>query len=333
MILKKLYMNSFFKNNKSIKVLTLVLFLIILFFTKNSFAQQDPQYSQYMFNHIVINPGYAGSKDVLSVTAQIRKQWVGIEGAPQTNDISIHGPLKKKHIGVGGHMMLETIGPKRWAAAYGDFAYRLRLGHGDLGFGLSAGFMSYQFDYSKISYGNQNEFNQSIIGELNKTQTKFDGSFGIYYHNPNMYIGYGVTHLTEPKLYQITTNGGNNASSIRFNVKRHHFISIGKGFRLSDNVVFSPSVLLKTLETTQTFNADLNLNFLLQRRLWLGASIRSSKNIIFIAQYLINSQFKVGYSFDLNYGGISMGRNNSHEIMIGYNLKSSASHIISPRYL
>jgi hypothetical protein len=72
MILKKLHMNSFFKNKKSIKVLTLVLFLIILFVTKNSFAQQDPQYSQYMFNHIVINPGYAGSKDVLSVTAQIR---------------------------------------------------------------------------------------------------------------------------------------------------------------------------------------------------------------------------------------------------------------------
>jgi len=303
-----------------------------LFLNKLS-AQQDPQYSQYMFNHVVINPGYTGSKDVLSATVQLRKQWVGIDGAPQTNDISIHGPLKKKNIGVGGHMVLETIGPKRWAAAYGDFAYRLRLGHGDLGFGLSAGLISYQFDFSKITFGDQNEINQNVIGELNKTQTKFDGSFGMYYHNPNMYIGYGVTHLTEPQLYQITTNGGNNAASIRFNVKRHHFISMGRGFRLSDNVIFSPSVLLKSLEAPSTFNADVNLNFLLQKKLWLGTSIRSSKNIIVIAQYLINSQFKVGYSFDLNYGGISMGLNNSHEIMIGYNLKSAASHIISPRYL
>jgi type IX secretion system PorP/SprF family membrane protein len=304
----------------------------LLFLNKVS-AQQDPQYSQYMFNHVVINPGYTGSKDVLSATVQLRKQWVGIEGAPQTNDISIHGPLKKKNIGVGGHMVLETIGPKRWAAAYGDFAYRLRLGHGDLGFGLSAGLISYQFDFSKISYGDQNEINQNVIGELNKTQTKFDGSFGIYYHNPNMYIGYGVTHLTEPQLYQITTNGGNNAASIRFNVKRHHFISMGRGFRLSDNVIFSPSILLKSLEAPSTFNADVNLNFLLQKKLWVGTSIRSSKNIIIIAQYLINTQFKVGYSFDFNFGGISKGINNSHEIMISYNLKSSASHIISPRYL
>jgi type IX secretion system PorP/SprF family membrane protein len=319
--------------SKMMMNLSFLLGVIFLLFNAEIFAQQDPQYSQYMFNHVVINPAYAGSKDVLSATAQIRKQWVGIEGAPQTNDISIHGPLKKKHIGLGGHMVLETIGPKRWAAAYGDFAYRLRLGHGDLGFGLSAGIMSYQFDFSKITYGNQNEINQNVIGELNKTQTKFDGSFGIYYHNPSMYIGYGVTHLTEPKLYQITTNGSNNASSIRFNVKRHHFISMGRGFRLSDNVVFSPSLLLKSLETSNTFNLDVNLNFLLQKKVWLGTSIRSSKNVIVIAQYLINSQFKVGYSFDLNYGGISMGRNNSHEIMIGYNLKSSASHIISPRYL
>jgi len=332
-MIKNNYMKALYFPNKLIRVVLLVFIVITSFITKNSIAQQDPQYSQYMFNHVVINPAYAGSKDVLSATAQIRKQWVGIDGAPQTNDISIHGPLKKKHIGIGGHMMLETIGPKRWAAAYGDFAYRLRLGHGDLGFGLSAGIMSYQFDFSKISYGNQNEINQNVIGELNKNQTKFDGSFGIYYHNPNMYIGYGVTHLTEPKLYQITTNGSNNGSSIRFNVRRHHFISFGRGFRLSDNVVFSPSILLKTLEFSDTFNADVNLNFLLQKKIWVGASVRSSKNIIVIAQYLINSQFKVGYSFDFNYGGISMGRNNSHEIMIGYNLKSSASHIVSPRYL
>jgi type IX secretion system PorP/SprF family membrane protein len=117
--------------------------IYILFFALSfsmAKAQQDPQYSQYMFNHVVINPGYTGSKDALSTTLQMRKQWVGIDGSPQTNDFSIHGPLKSKNIGVGGHVVLEQIGPKRWASAYGDFAYHIKVGKGKLRFRYKCGY-------------------------------------------------------------------------------------------------------------------------------------------------------------------------------------------------
>lgn len=309
--------------------------IYILFFALSfsiAKAQQDPQYSQYMFNHVVINPGYTGSKDALSTTLQLRKQWVGIDGSPQTNDFSIHGPLKNKNIGVGGHMVLESIGPKRWGAAYMDFAYHIKIGQGKLGLGLSAGMISYKYDFSKITY-DQSELSSTTIGELNRNKTTFDGNFGLYYHTPNMFIGYGITHLTEPRVYQITTGGSNNATALNFNAKRHHFITIGRGFRLSDNVVFSPSILIKSLEMKGGQNVDVNLNFLLAKKMWVGTSIRSSKNFIVLAQYLINPKFKFGYSFDYVFGGISKGRNNSHEIMLGYNFSSSKSHIISPRYL
>lgn len=322
-------------DNKKNEILHMKKIIYILFFALSfsiAKAQQDPQYSQYMFNHVVINPGYTGSKDALSTTLQMRKQWVGIDGSPQTNDFSIHGPLKSKNIGLGGHIVLEQIGPKRWISGYGDFAYHIKIGKGKLGLGVSAGMISYQYDFSKITY-NTSELASTTIGELNRNKTSFDANFGAYYRTNAMFIGYGITHITEPKLYQITTGGTINPTTFNFNAKRHHFITIGRGFRLSDNVIFSPSILIKSLEMAGGQNIDVNFNFLLAKKLWLGTSVRSSKNVIVLAQYLINPKFKIGYSFDYVYGGISKGRNNSHEIMLGYNFSSAKSHIISPRYL
>lgn len=293
------------------------------------YAQQDPQYSQYMFNHVVINPAYAGSKDVISTTLQARKQWMGIEGSPQTNDFSIHGPLKNKNIGLGGHVFLEKIGPKSWGSAYLDFAYRIKIRSGHLCFGVSAGMVSYKYNFSKINYADASEIPASTINELNKNSTKYDSNFGIYYHNSKMFFGIGITHTTEPVLYKIASDSG--TASLNFNLKKHRFFTIGRGFRLSDNVIFSPSVLVKSIDGGGAI--DLNLNFFLYKKVWMGVSSRTTKNFVFLTQYLITPSFKIGYSFDYVYGGISRGRNNSHEIMLGYNFNSSKSHIISPRYL
>lgn len=295
-------------------------------------AQQDPQYSQYMFNHVVINPAYAGSKQALSTTLLVRKQWVGVNGAPQTNSISIHGPLKQKHIGIGGHVVAEQIGPKRWGAAYGDFAYRIKIGTGHLSFGISAGAVSYRYNFNKISYADANEVTVNV-DEINKNRTRFDANAGVYYYSQKMFIGYSMTHITEPNLYDIVFSSNNaGASALVFNMKRHHFLTIGRGFQLSDNLIFSPSVIVKSTGLKTGNNVDLNLNFLIYQKLWLGTSVRSSKTLVLLAQYSISNYFKVGYSFDMGFNKF-LRNGGSHEIMLNYSFGKKVSHIISPRYL
>jgi type IX secretion system PorP/SprF family membrane protein len=294
-------------------------------------AQQDPQYSQYMFNHVAINPAYAGSKQALSATAVVRKQWVGVDGAPQTNSLSLHGPVKSKRIGLGIHLTEEQIGPKRWAAAYGDFAYNIRLGNGHLAFGLAAGVVSYKYNFSQVSYVDPSELANST--ELNKNRTRFDASFGVYYHSKNWFAGYSMTHITEPNLYNIVSKDTAGTSSVlTFNLNRHHFFTLGYGFRLGDNLVFSPSILLKTAGTKKGDNADLNLNFLVHQKLWLGTSVRSSKTLVFLAQYIIKDNFKVGYAYDMGFSKFTRNKG-SHEIMLGYLFNKNKSAVVSPRYL
>lgn len=294
-------------------------------------AQQDPQYSQYMFNHVVINPGYAGSKHALSGTAVIRNQWAGISGAPKTLSLSVHGPLKNKHLGLGGHLIAETIGPKAWTASYADFAYKMKVGKGYLALGLSAGLVSYKYNFGKLNYADNTEL-PADQNEMNKNSTKFDGSFGIYYHSKNTFAGYSTTHLTRPKLYNITSTDSAATSVLNFNLARHHFLTFGHGFSLNDNLVFSPSIILKTAGFKRGDNLDINLNFLINEKVWIGASIRSSKTLVVLTQFSIKEKLKIGYAYDLGFSKFTRNKG-SHEIMLGYIFGKETSPIISPRYL
>jgi type IX secretion system PorP/SprF family membrane protein len=294
-------------------------------------AQQDPQYSQYMFNHVAINPAYAGSKQALSATAVVRKQWVGVEGSPQTNSLSLHGPIKRKRIGLGFHLTEERIGAKRWAGAYGDFAYRIKLGGGHLAFGLAAGAVSYKYNFGKVNYEDPSEISNN--NEAGKNRVRFDASAGIYYHNKALFAGYSVTHLNEPNLYNlVSTDTAGTSSVLTFNLNRHHFFTFGYGFRLSDNLVFSPSILLKSAGAKKGNNADLNLNFLIHQKLWVGTSVRSSRTLVVLAQYTIKDNFKIGYAYDMGFSKFTRNKG-SHEIMLGYIFNKNQSAVVSPRYL
>jgi type IX secretion system PorP/SprF family membrane protein len=309
----------------------IIIFLLFLGCAALSRAQQDPQYSQYMFNHVAINPAYAGSKQALSATAVVRKQWVGVDGAPKTNSLSLHGPVKSKRIGLGIHLTEEQIGPKRWMGAYGDFSYSIRLGNGKLAFGLAAGAVSYKYNFNQVSYVDPSEVANS--NELNKNRVRFDASFGVYYHTKAWFAGYSMTHLNEPNLYNIVSSDTAGSSSVlTFNLRRHHFVTLGYGFRLGDNLVFSPSILVKSTGTKNGTNADLNLNFLIHQKLWLGASVRSSKTLVVLAQYTIKDIFKIGYAYDMGFSKFTRNKG-SHEIMLGYIFTKNKSAVVSPRYL
>ncbi|MDP2386937.1 MAG: type IX secretion system membrane protein PorP/SprF [Bacteroidota bacterium] len=310
------------------KNIIIILLLAIPVFVK---AQQDPQYSQYMFNHVVINPAYAGSKNMLNATLLVRKQWVGVDGSPQTNSASVHGPIKSKKIGLGAHIIAEQIGPKKWGAAYGDFSYRIKLGNAHLSFGASAGMISYQYDFNKINYADASEITVNV-NELNKNRTRFDANVGVYYYSNAMFAGYSMTHLNEPNLYDIVASSNASASALVFNLKRHHFFTLGRGFQLSEKLIFSPSLIVKSTGMKSGNTVDLNLNFLLNQKLWLGTSLRSSKTVVVLAQYSISNYFKAGYAFDFGFNRFSRN-GGSHEVMLNYSFGKLNSHIISPRYL
>ena len=289
-------------------------------------AQQDPQYSQYMFNQVILNPAYIGSKEALNATLMYRKQWVEISGAPQTINLSVSGPLKQKRLGLGGHVVQESIGPKTWLSAYLDYSYKVRLGRGHLAFGLSTGLVNYHFNASRLNLQDPSEPLQAYnFSNINR----FDMNAGLYYHSSSFYAGLSMSHLTSPRLFDINTPTGTQAY---YNLKPHVFVTLGKGFAVSENLVFSPSVLVKIVEGQQV-NADLNFNFLIRERLWLGVSFRSSNAMVALAQFRITDKIKLGYSYDQGVTGVMRAAGGSHEVMIGYDFYKFKSKTISTRYL
>ena len=310
----------------------LVIFYILVVASYLSKAQQDPQYSQYMFNQLVINPAYTGTKEALSAVVDLRKQWVAMPGSPQTGTISMHGPIFNG-FGLGGHLITESIGPASWTAAYADFGYHFKLGKGKLSFGLSAGVINYNVNVNKLDYKNGGEPMLNYTGQ----QSRFDVSTGFYYYSPSFYIGGSLTHLTSPNLYSgsSTINVSPNVQknvSLFFSLQPHSFLYLGKGFQVNDNLVINPSLMIKSITGT-TSSIDLNCNFLLKNRIWLGVSLRSGYGIVGLVQVYITDKFKVGYAYDQGLNKIGIAGQSSHEVVLSYNFNAFKSKILSPRYL
>lgn len=307
-----------------LKTRTACIVIICLSAYMKAHAQQDPQYSQYMFNQMAINPAYAGSKEALSTAMLLRSQWTGIEGAPKTETFTIHGPLKKKKVGLGFTIIGDQIGPKKSIGALGSYAYRIPIKNGKLSFGLRAGIYNYTYNFNDISYKDKADVyntgeSRSIIVPT--------ADAGIYYYTNTMYAGFSAAHLYNGRLTNISNQNGDNAK-----LSPHYFFTFGKAFSLSDKLIFSPSVLLKGAKNAP-YTADLNLCFLMNDRVWLGASIRSSYGLVALVQFQITEKLKLGYSYDLGLNRIGRAGGGSHEILIGYDFNIFKSKMLSPRYL
>ncbi len=294
------------------------------FFVSDVFAQQDPQFSQYMFNPLYINPGYAGSRGLMNGALEFRKQWVGFDGAPTTMVLAINTPSKKGKVGVGLEMINDKIGPKRSTGAYLDYAYRIPCGKGKLSFGLGAGIMSYKVNWDEVTYKDGGD-GYSQLGSVSITKPDF--KFGIYFNNKNFFLGMSFTHLNQ-EVYTVMHD------SLTFTAKMtpHGFTTIGRAFQLSDNLIFSPSIMVRGVSGTSTTDLDLNLNFRIKEVLWVGVSIRSEKTIIAMAQYNITNHLKLGYSYDMTLSRLSHYQSGTHEIVLGFDLNLFQSQVLSPRY-
>lgn len=323
------------RNYKIKGIMKKVLLVFICLLTVSVMAQQDPQYSQYQFNQMIINPAYAGTKDVLSAVIDIRKQWSGFDGAPSTQSLSFHGPLKKKRIGLGLSAYNDAIGPKRVTAAYGNISYILPItSQLKLSFGVRAGVVNYVYDFNKINYKDAGETNALANLGTNKLKPDFDAGF--FLKSNSFYAGVSATHLNAAYIYNDNVSYTNATGSqveydLTYKLNTHIFAIVSKGFKAGESLVINPTISLKY--TTGASSLDLNLNFLIKQRVWLGTFIRSGGTIGALCQVIITDNIKVGYSYDAALGKVQKRLGNGHEIMIGFDMNTFKSKMLSPRYL
>ncbi len=288
-------------------------------------AQQDPMYTMYMWNMMTVNPGYAGSADVMNGTVLARRQWIGIDGAPATNSLLAHTPMRTKAIGLGLSVVDDRIGPSKSTGVFADFAYRIKVKKNTrLAFGLKAGFNSMRMRMSSVPGTDANDpiYQQDIRGGLRP-----NFGFGLYYWGKKGYVGLSTPKLLREDLIARTENGDVRA----FREEHHYFLIAGYVFALSPEVKFRPSALVKTVAGAP-LSADLSANFLFMEKLWAGAAYRTAKEVSGIFSYQITDQLRAGYAYDFSLSRLSSQHGGSHEVMLSYDLAFTKRLLRSPRY-
>lgn len=321
-----------------------ILFLLIVF-TCNLIAQaqQDPQYSQYMFNSLVINPAYAGYKENVNVSLLHRDQWSGMKGAPKTQSIVADGAFGyDNNVGLGIALVNDKIGLQRETSAHLNYSYRLRLRDDEsrLAFGLAVGLTQYALNNDDAQLATINDPN--FMG--NQSFFTPDAKVGIYYSNAKFYSGLSATNLLSTALdskNSLQKTIGKKAESFYF--------SAGYLADLSENIKFKPSILIKESAKNPT-NVDINSFFLIDEAVWLGASYRAGVNlwkknnlnsgtfkansVVGVVEVFIAQNLRLGYAYDYSVSSLSNYSNGSHEISLGLiiNANKRSTSMVSPRY-
>jgi len=278
-----------------------------------------------MFNKLAVNPGYAGSRELLSADMLYRYQWVNIEGAPKTISASIHSPLVNPHLAMGFNLYNDKIGPLSNTGAMVTFAYRIIFPKSKLSFGLQAGVKSSGIDWNELkAYDDEPFLNMS-----NQIQNKVvpDANFGVYYYSDRFYAGLSSRQLLQNQTLLIQDTLGNTQFS---KLLTHFYAMTGAAFPLSENVVFRPSLLAKFVKDAPP-QLDLNASFLFAKTLWLGVSYRTEKAISLITEVNVAQNLRIGYSYDIWLNELKVYNKGSHEIRLSFDF-NVAKRMLSPRY-
>ena len=292
----------------------------LLLIAQASRAQQDVMFTQYMFNGLALNPAYAGSHEVISMTAIGRQQWTGLNGSPSTQTFSVHSPIKSNRVGVGLLLLRDQIGITNQYNATASYAYRIPMEHGKLAMGLQAGISNYREDNNQVGINNDPLFNQ---GAVSYWQPNFGA--GLYYYSKRFYAGFSVPQLLERKY---------EASEVALaqSLVRHYFLHTGYVFDLSEDLKLKPNVLIKAVEGAPV-QLDLNTNLLIMEVLWVGLSWRSFESVDGLLQLQLTDCLQLGYSYDFATSSeIRSVNGGSHELSLNYRFTIGHKKSVSPRY-
>ncbi|WP_119790058.1 PorP/SprF family type IX secretion system membrane protein [Flavobacterium anhuiense] len=305
-----------------IKSLETYLILICSFITVCASAQQDPEYTQYMYNTMAVNPAYAGSTGTIEAALLYRSQWVGMPGAPETQSFSVHSPLRNEKLGVGLSVVNDKIGPSNELYLDGNFSYSIPLGYEQrLAFGVKAGTRMLNIDWSKGRYYDDDDvlLNQNI-----NNQMKLAVGAGVYYYTEKWYVGFSIPSFIQNDYYDDVRE------SIDYD-RMHYYLMGGYVFDLNPNLKFKPAFLVKAVSGAP-ITADISANFMIQEKFVIGGAYRTDDSIAILAGFQISPSFFLGYSFDYTVSELNKYNDGSHEFILRYQFVQKQSKIKSPRF-
>ncbi|RTY75176.1 type IX secretion system membrane protein PorP/SprF [Flavobacterium sp. LS1R10] len=300
------------------------IFLILLMFTAfTSYAQQDAQFAQYMYNTININPAYAGSRGALSIFAMHRTQWVGLDGAPVTNVASINTPLNNNNLGLGISFINDKIGPTNENTISADFSYTIQTSKTfKLSFGIKGTANLFNLDISKLNPVDAYPVDQSIQNIDNKFSPNI--GTGVYLHSDKAYVGFSIPNFIESDRYD------NNEVAI-FKEKINYYLIAGYIFDLNRTIKFKPAVLSKFIEGAP-LQVDISGNFIFNEKFVVGIAYRWSAALSAMVGFQISDGMYIGYGYDRETTRLNNYNSGSHEFFLRYEIFKNNGKIITPRF-
>lgn len=285
------------------------------------FAQQDAQYTQYMYNTINVNPAYAGSRGALSFFALHRTQWVGLDGAPVTNSISVNTPFNNSNLGIGLSIVNDEIGPSTSNSISTDLSYTIPVSESyKLSVGIKGTINLFNIDINKLNPGDQTDDQfQNFSNELSPNI-----GAGIYLHSQKAYIGFSIPNFIE-------TNAYNDNEVAIYKEKINYYLIGGYVFELSPSVKFKPAFITKIVEGTP-LQLDISANFMLIDRVTVGLDYRWSAAMSALVGFQVSDAFYLGYSYDFETTALNNYNSGSHELFLRYEIFKKNNKIVTPRF-
>ncbi|MFD2588176.1 type IX secretion system membrane protein PorP/SprF [Croceitalea marina] len=294
-------------------------------------AQQDAQYTQYMFNTISVNPAYAGSRGQLTFAGLYRSQWVGLDGAPETFTINLHSPIRNSRLGYGLSVVNDNIGDGVVQETYidGVISYTLDVSqNAKLSFGLKGGGNFLSLDFTKLR-----NFDEEVVQQDN-IDNQFTPNFGlgVYYHTDKFYAGFSAPNILETEFFDNSDNDSNEVNFLAAERINFYFIT-GYVFDLNGNLKFKPALLTKAVGGAP-LQIDVSANFLVNERFSFGAAYRWDAAISALAGFQINDQIMLGLAYDKETTELGTRRFNdgSFEIFLRLELLKKFQKTVSPRF-
>ena len=299
---------------------TRILLFVLMFTGVLSYAQQDAQFTQYMYNTININPAYAGSRGALSMFALHRTQWVGLEGAPVTNAVSLNTPINESNLGLGVSLVNDKIGPTTENAISADLSYTLQTSETwKLSFGIKATANLFDLDASKL-----NPVDATDPSLQNYSKFSPNIGAGLYLHSDNAYVGFSIPNFIQTNRYD------DNEVAI-FKEKINYYLIAGYVFNFNDYIKFKPAMLTKMVEGAP-LQVDVSGNFMFYDKLMLGVSYRWSASLSAMVGFQITDGLYIGYGYDRETTNLDNYNSGSHEIFLRYELFNNIGKITTPRF-
>jgi len=292
-------------------------------------AQQDPQYTQYMYNTLVINPAYAGSRGAFSITGMHRSQWLGIEGAPKTQTLNFHTPMSER-VGIGLSIVNDEIGNGTNQETYFDgiFSYTIPLAREKkLAFGIKAGVHLLNLDFTKLANFNNEVMGSGFVNVDNKFSPNF--GFGIYYYDESFYAGLSVPNFLKTQHFDDSNSSNSFLETERFNI----YFMTGYVYELNPRLQFKPALLVRMLQGTP-LQVDLSTTFLINEKFNLGAAYRWNGALSAMFGFQLNDNMLLGLAYDREISelGGSTFNDGSFEVILRYEFLTRFQRRLTPRF-